>query len=159
MRNILIGILLLALCGSAQATISSSNAEQVFNRLWSKTGSSKSKPEIVFTNDSGIRAETNGHRIYISKGMLKFIKNSNEAAMVIGHEIGHKILGHVYIVSNSEVAADIYGASLSAKAGYSVCSGLGLMKRMQTTFGDGGGDKEHPNWSTRIAALGGYGCA
>ena len=47
------------------------------------------------TGNERIYAETDGKRIYVSEGMLRFTRDDNELALVVAHEMGHDIKHHL----------------------------------------------------------------
>jgi len=42
-----------------------------------------------------INAATDGERIYVTKGLLRFVRNDTELAAIISHEMAHCVRGHV----------------------------------------------------------------
>lgn len=68
--------------------------------------------------------EIDHHEMYITYPMLKFVNNRDQLAVIIGHEFGHIILGHTVDDKHEaaqEYHADMVGAFLAHKAGYSLC--------------------------------------
>ena len=47
------------------------------------------------TGNERIYAETDGKRIYVSEGMLRFTRDDNELAREVAHEMGHDIKHHL----------------------------------------------------------------
>lgn len=48
----------------------------------------------IIKRSSELNAYADGTNIYVTASMLKFVKNDDELAMVMGHEISHNILTH-----------------------------------------------------------------
>lgn len=77
--------------------------------------------------------EIDHHEMYVTYPMLNFVDNKDQLAMIIGHEFGHIILGHTVADKHeaaNEYHADMIGAFLAHKAGYSLCSMDHLWRRM-----------------------------
>ncbi len=43
----------------------------------------------------GVNAWTDGDNIYVTRGLLRFLQNDDELAIIIAHEIAHAVRGHV----------------------------------------------------------------
>lgn len=128
--------------------------------------------DLAATRNAG----ADGQTVTISQGLLDFIDDDDELAVVIGHELAHDILGHrEYLgrtgtgdglfaglgpngerLRETEREADYYGLYLDAWAGYDVDAAVPFWQRMaragwlQTLIGDG----THPGFAERIADLG-----
>jgi hypothetical protein len=77
------------------------------------------------------------HSINVTLGMLDFIDNRDQLAVVIGHEIGHIILGHTMGNTHepeNEYKSDMIGMFLAHKAGYSLCGMDTLWRRMGENY-------------------------
>jgi len=64
------------------------------------------------------------HVMQVTAGMLEFVQNKDQLAVIIGHEFGHVILGHTMSdghKAEDEYHADMVGMLLAHKAGYSLC--------------------------------------
>lgn len=73
-------------------------------------------------SSSDINAFTDGERIVISKGIVRFAENDAEIALVIAHELGHIAMSHVNKKQQNAMAGTIGGLaidSLLAAAGVS----------------------------------------
>lgn len=128
--------------------------------------------DLAATRNAG----ADGHTVTVSQGLLDFLGDDDELAVVLGHELAHDILGHrEYLgrtgtgdglfagigangkrIRETEREADYYGLYLDAWAGYDVDAAVPFWQRMaragwlQTLIGDG----THPGFSQRIADLG-----
>lgn len=49
---------------------------------------------VSLVNDDVVNAYADGNGIFINKGILKFVKNDDELAIVVGHEMAHNVHGH-----------------------------------------------------------------
>lgn len=115
--------------------------------------------EIFIVEDSLINVFTSGGKVFFFRGMLDFINNDSELAMLISHEVAHNELGHlnfqlkklkesenwgllgqVLLAVNNmvtvsfnqkqEAEADLFGVDLVFPTRYSPCSGIDLFNRL-----------------------------
>jgi hypothetical protein len=70
---------------------------------------------VVVRGDPSINASASFNRVVISGGMLRFLENDDELAVVLGHEIAHITQGHVLgqtvasvVLSGIAIAADCF---------------------------------------------------
>lgn len=117
-------------------------------------------------------AYADGSHIFLTTGLFKRLRNDDERAFVIAHEMAHNILGHVAVMRSGVVKqglgrtlghsgavlrgterdADMLAVSLMLAAGYDPVVGAQMLRRIDTDLGitllaahDGAG--------TRIAAI------
>lgn len=83
---------------------------------------------------------TDGHQIIVSTELLSYVKNDDELAGVIGHEMGHALY-------REELKADIVGLHYAKKAGYGYCKAAQFLKGLK-------GDREHPEGNIRYKNTG-----
>lgn len=70
--------------------------------------------DISFTNSNAVNAYADGKRILVTRGMLRFVKNDNELALVISHEMAHNGMGHIAAQKRNQMlglVADIVASS------------------------------------------------
>lgn len=70
--------------------------------------------DISFTNSNAVNAYADGKRILVTRGMLRFVKNDNELALVIAHEMAHNGMGHIAAQRRNQMlglVADIVASS------------------------------------------------
>jgi hypothetical protein len=110
--------------------------------------------------------------VRISQGLVSDVVKGDPdvLALILGHELGHLVLGHPLCTSSKdttsvvemavtreqEYAADAKGYELALAAGYSVRRGLKGMQRLDevshySSFEGLGAD--HPSWTDRLARL------
>ena len=107
--------------------------------------------ELMLIDDDIVNAFTAGGKVFVTKGMMEFVENDDELAVVLGHEIYHNELGHIreklqkHAVANdlfgdfdfipiladqilltsfnqkNEVECDLHGLDLAVAAGYDGC--------------------------------------
>lgn len=135
--------------------------KNIFHKLVVQTGQSQNTPEFIILPSPEINAYTNGAQVVLFQGMIDFSQSDDEIALVLGHELAHVMLRHTSIEAHhnsdvetqvSEANADKLGAFYALKAGYSVCDGREMWKRMGETNGDYLG-YDHPNYAYRYEQL------
>jgi len=89
--------------------------------------------EVRLAQTSTINAYADGRHITMTTGMMNFVKNDDELALIVGHELGHNTMGHIpKIVTNFilsfggtrftrpfESESDYVGMYYMVRAGYS----------------------------------------
>jgi len=116
------------------------NATTIFMKLQKHTDLSIVFTSLIIVDTPMVNAWTNGSYIAITTGMLKFLHNNDEIAFVLGHELGHVLLGHTSLPDDlgpqiHESNADKYGAYLAIRAGYDICAGKKVWDRMIEKYG------------------------
>lgn len=100
-----------------------------------------------------INAATDGRRIFITRGVMRFAGQDSELAVIFGHELAHIILNHPQQTRAArrrnptatrsarrafsvalEKEADYYGLYLAALAGYNVTKASNLWRRMALRY-------------------------
>lgn len=139
-------------------------AQEIYTQLLKYTGvTGYLNPKINIINSGLINAWTDGESVNITVGMLNFIKNNDELALVIGHEIGHVILGHLVVDDGidqrlKEANSDKYSIYLMLRAGYNVCNADELWKRLVLIEGNDILTSSHPSGKDREDSLDFPGC-
>lgn len=83
---------------------------------------------------------TDGRAIYVSTKLLATVRNEDELAGVIGHEMAHAVY-------SNESRADVLGLKYAARAGYRYCVAAQFLKQLS-------GDDRHPDGYTRYKNTG-----
>lgn len=106
--------------------------------------SSLARPELCgypvkISERKGIYASTNGKRIKISRGLIRFTATDDELALVLGHELSHILLDHSGVmrsslIRNAELEADRLGISIVARAGYNTETAARFLPRLAKAF-------------------------
>jgi Zn-dependent protease with chaperone function len=131
-------------------------------------------PSQVFLARSDQRnAYADGRHVFFTTGLLAKLRNDDELAFLIAHEMAHNILGHAVVmrsaavkrgigrtlgrsgavVRETERAADRLGAQLMMDAGFDPLKGIEVLRRLD------GADlgialfQEHDPAGTRMAAI------
>ena len=98
--------------------------------------------EVLVSGDhKNVFAWTDRDQITVSMGMVGFLKDDGELAVVVGHEIGHLFKGHFstsyrqgyqpYFSSDLEREADRFGLELAWRAGYDPASAVAAWERFE----------------------------
>ncbi len=129
---------------------------EVYNTLQKYTGLPGGIPHLVIEDNPVINAWITPEALTITTGMLHFVHNKDELAAVVGHEMGHFMLQHFELGGDSrihEANADKFGTYLVLRAGYDVCGGQELWKRLDDTYGDPIITDSHPSHAQRAWEL------
>jgi len=75
-----------------------------------------------------IVAFADGSKVEVTTGLLRFVKTDDELALIVGHELAHKVLGHRDTSTQNAVTGGILGASgaLLAAGPLGAAVGIGL---------------------------------
>lgn len=124
--------------------------------------------KVRLAQTSTINAYADGKNITMTAGMMNFVKNDDELALIIGHELGHNTMGHIRkIVSNIilsvggtrytrpfESEADYVGMYYMVRAGYSPDGVEDFWRRLAVTNPKYvARDKTHPRYPNRYLSL------
>lgn len=74
-----------------------------------------------------INAYADGEHIFVTPGMMRFIQNDEELALVLSHELAHNVMGHVASKQINMIAGSILGIALdtvAASQGYNTQGGF-----------------------------------
>lgn len=137
---------------------------RLYHAIVVQTGLSNLIPPIRVVDSPVINAYNSGSEIVIYTGIIKATVNDDELAMIIAHEISHTTLFHFALMEayaknwNAdsqallESDADKMGAFYALKAGYNVCLGREIWKRLKSIDGDYLGE-DHPDMAYRYDQL------
>ena len=123
---------------------------------------------VRLAQTSTINAYADGKNITMTAGMMNFVKNDDELALIIGHELGHNTMGHIRkIVGNIilsggatrytrpfETEADYVGLYYMVRAGYSPEGVENFWRRLAVTNPKYvARDKTHPRYPNRYLSI------
>lgn len=146
-RFILVIGALLFFISNSHAAMSPQQAVSIYNKLISNARLG-SVPELRFSPSMEVNAFYEGQYITVNRGLLSSVKNSNELALVLGHELAHSSRHDSGSTQAREFAADALGAKYIRMSGYNVCSGAKWFLRQSYLIPD------HPRSILRYRALG-----
>ncbi|MGN7613286.1 M48 family metalloprotease [Magnetococcales bacterium HHB-1] len=111
---------------------------------------------IVYLIDDGINAFADGKRLSVTAGMMRFLKNDDELAWVLSHEMAHSVM-RIYVMGHKgEFMADYLGAYFTARAGYDLSAATDYWRRMAAEDPASIGEQStgvHPSTAIRIVAI------
>jgi len=123
---------------------------------------------VRLAQTSTINAYADGRNITMTAGMMNFVKNDDELALIIGHELGHNTMGHIRkIISNIILSAggtrytrpfesesDYVGMYYMVRAGYSPEGVENFWRRLAITNPKYvARDKTHPRYPNRYLSI------
>ncbi len=143
----------LGVLNTPYAAVSKDRAVAMFKKL--------SPPGITlsFKNSAVVQAESYGRHVTIYNGMLNFVDNESQLALVIGHELGHIANGDGQTGTptfDMEYAADLYGFKLAGARGYNACHGTKLFLKFSRLPKNIVWSYAHPKALDRYKALAKY---
>lgn len=143
-------------------TLTPNEVREIYQQVLIQTGQSQDALPLVIDNNDSINAYNDGQSVHVFTGIIKFVNNKDELALVLGHEIAHGMLRHVYYpefqtneleISVAEANADKLGAVYMMKAGYDICKAREMWKRMSVMAGGDYQGGNHPTYSYRYREL------
>lgn len=105
----------------------------------------------IVKNDEYLNAEASCDGVYMYTGMMNFLENKDQLAVILGHELGHVHNRdcrwfHTY---TKEYHADQYGANLMTRAKFNRCRGVKYFNKFMRVYGDST-SLTHPMDSLRL---------
>lgn len=138
--------------------------QEVYYNLGKETGRWDELPPVYMIPNSydEINAFASDKYTLVTYGLVYGTdRNKDMIAVLIGHEIAHFLLGHVYNRVKEtdgktqrirELEADQLGAFLVMRSGYNICEGVKLWAKLYESVGDLV-EEEHPPNSMRYNML------
>ena len=75
--------------------------------------------QVVYSDKSDVNAFADGRRVVMLRGIIEFVRNDDELAMIIGHELAHNILDHISKKQTQMAGGMLGGLLLDVLAGTS----------------------------------------
>jgi len=91
------------------------------------------RPAVLSVLDN-VDVRTEGARMIVYSGMLRFAESDDELAIVLAHELAHELLGQKSSVESAEAEADYLGLYLVALAGYDITVAPEFARRLGAEF-------------------------
>lgn len=124
--------------GSSVYAMSFQQAKVVYYKI--ARANNINPPRFYYSNSGEVNAEAGVFGITINRGMLNFVRNNDELAMVLAHEFAHRALWHLKSTHANEFAADKLGGIYVRNTGvYNKCNGAKVFLRFYQ-----GPSKTHP---------------
>ena len=123
MKKIL-SVMLLFFCMPAMAA----SPQTIYNNILKANGF-WAAPKLVILGSNEVQAENRGVTIVLYKGLISYVRNDHELALVLSHELAHGKLWHRGSSHRNEYAADKLGMVYMKKAGYNGCLGAKILLR------------------------------
>jgi hypothetical protein len=116
---------------------------------------------VAIINSDKVNAYSDGQHIKVTKGMLWFVHEDAELAMVLAHELAHNVMGHAGTFrgmfedkKRREADADYVGLYFMARAGFEIESAPNFWRRIAAAYPRMiGSSASHPIMPYRIVAL------
>ena len=81
--------------------------------------------EVHLLDSPELNAYANGRAVYITKGMMSFVRSDEELALIVGHELAHNSMNHMRSKQLNSVLGALAGAAIGAAIGdVNVADGL-----------------------------------
>lgn len=90
---------------------------------------------VKYTPDPVINAWTDGKHIYVTDGLLRWVKDETQLAAVIGHELSHILLGHVQKTKLRAVIGGLVGLVFDAALAGSGVNTEGMFSKVGAGVG------------------------
>ena len=135
--------------------ITQERVQQIYDSLYLASGEDpKSKLPIAVIDAEDVNAYAYSGGMVVFTGLATVIHNDDELALVIGHELAHITLSHVYgvegtsedVIRHHEGLADKLGAFYMMKAGYDVCHGKEFFHTLKGLGAGEGGSHPMHDW-------------
>ena len=139
----------------APYVITQAKVETIYNKIYEASGEPlKYKLPIKYVaTDNRLNAFASIKGIFVLKGIDAAVKNDDELAFVISHELSHITLRHVLAnpidkedSRRHEALADKLGAFYVTKAGYNMCNGREFFTHLEELGSKGGGSHPLSKW-------------
>ncbi len=111
-------------------------------------------PTLALSDE--VNAWAGRHRVVFTTALMRFLRNDDELAAVVGHELAHNVLKHRWSQRRWEEEADYVGSYFAALGGYDPEHAITLWPRMARRNVDGAvfrSRQSHPTFPARMIAL------
>jgi Zn-dependent protease with chaperone function len=121
---------------------------------------------VRLARSNQVNAFHTGRYVVMTTGMLAFLRNDDELALVLGHEMSHSILGHPVMSEGQgvlagfgigsgtlwqrEAQADRFGLRLMAAAGYDLDAAIPFWRRYLGRYDGPQLFRSHPSLDARV---------
>ena len=104
-----------------------------------------------------VNAWTDGSNVYVTRGMLRFLQNDDELAIIIAHEMAHAVRGHVSEKIAKAIAGAFLGGIIEGLTGVKGTADLAYqMFQLATMTFDRDAEREADVYGITYASRAGY---
>ncbi len=135
-HTIAIGVTLLVVATSAMAQQDMFQALREASRPYWRNVADEPKMLFYFVDSPVINAYARDGNIYITQGILNNLRNDDEAAFVLSHEIAHAARRHNTKAIKFEIEADLIGLCIMHQAGYNSAVVVPLLRRLTNIWAE-----------------------
>lgn len=75
---------------------------------------------FAMVNKDEVNAFADGDNVFVHSGMMRFLSQDNELALVMGHELAHNTMGHIAKQSGNQALGIFVGLVISVATGVNV---------------------------------------
>ncbi len=134
--------------------ISDAEVYKIAAKLINDNDDQATLPAVFILNTTESNAYSDGINLYITRALIQDLNDKHMIALVIGHELSHHMMHHVYkgklmeyglTSQNLESNADKMGAMFMLKSGYDICKGRDTFKIFKELWGDPPKSDAHPD--------------
>ena len=74
-------------------------------------------PAVLLHPSDSVNAFTDGRRIVVTAGMMRFLESDDDLALVVGHELAHVSRGHIEAQMGNQLIGALLGAVVTGATG------------------------------------------
>ncbi len=111
------------------------DAQIIMARLLKANGI-QNGPKLYLEKNKDNNAYSEGDKIVVYTGMLRYCRNADELALILGHELGHYTQSPYMSSWAAELDADQLGSKYERIAGYNQCKGALAVNRFHEPASD-----------------------
>ncbi|EGB13558.1 peptidase M48 Ste24p [Pseudodesulfovibrio mercurii] len=72
---------------------------------------------VLMSDDTVVNAYADGDSVVVTKGMMDYIESDDELALVVGHEMGHNVMGHITKKTGNRIIGAVLDGLLAGVTG------------------------------------------
>jgi hypothetical protein len=85
---------------------------------------------VVLVPGDMVNAWADGRRVFVTKGMMRYVENDLELATIMSHELAHNVRGHVEMTKKHQMVGGFFGLLLDIGAAVAGVNTSGEFTRM-----------------------------
>jgi predicted Zn-dependent protease len=91
-------------------------------------------PVLLIDSDE-VNAMADGNKIFVTRGLMRFVENDAELATIVSHELAHNARGHLSMVKKNSLAGGVGGLLLDIAAAAAGVNTQGAFSRAGMSVG------------------------